>query len=64
MRKEEDGAWGREGERGKQDYWQTLLENNIVSTIIVTQFKTAQFKIHNEVYFNCEIYRFWKIFLL
>ena len=53
------GAWGREGEREKKKITdKTLLENNIVSTIIVAQFKMAQFKINNEVYSNCEIYRF------
>ena len=57
------GKGGREGKKYKITD-KTLLENNIVSTIIVAQFKKAQFKIHNEVYSNCEIYRFWKIFLL
>lgn len=51
------GKGGREGKKYKITD-KTLLENNIVSTIIVAQFKKAQFKIHNEVYSNCEIYRF------
>lgn len=52
------GAWGKEGERKKKITDKTLLENNIVSTTVVSQYKKAQFKIHNEVCFNCEIYRF------
>lgn len=52
------------GERKKKKRLLTkhYLITNVVSTIIATRFKMAQFKIHNEIYFNCEIYRFRKDF--
>lgn len=55
---EDTGKGERQEQKKKITDTKRYLKTNIISTIIVTRFKMAQFKVHNEVYFNCEKYRF------